>query len=97
MLITFECCSKEDIDIWVRSSAKTIPLCVHTSPVIGRRVTHTCVSAASSALLVMSWFMIQWKPDAPLPCPLPKLVDPPPYLSSDENPPAVTLNSVFVR
>ena len=59
MLIILGRCSTEDIEIWVRSSAKTIPLFVCTSPVIGRRMTHACVSAASGALLMMSLFTIQ--------------------------------------
>ena len=35
MMLTFERCSKDDFEIRARSSAKTIPLFVCTSPVIG--------------------------------------------------------------
>ena len=97
MLLTIDRCSKDDIEFWVRSSAKTIPLLFRTSAVIGWQMTHACVSAVSSALLVMSWFMIKWKPDAPPSCPLPKLVNPPAYRFSDVKPPAITLYSVFIR
>ena len=57
MLVSLDRCSIENVEIWAWSSANTIPLSVCTFPVMGRQMT--CVSEASCALLVMSWFIIQ--------------------------------------